>query len=49
MTMTSFDNAPPLDGFIAPPGRHCGQLCVDFSCPICGENVVQPLDGRGEN
>lgn len=40
MTMVG-DNAQPLDGWQVQPPRHCGLLCVDFSCPICGENVPQ--------
>lgn len=34
--MTTFDNAPPLDGW-APFSRHCGELCWDKTCPVCGE------------
>lgn len=37
------DNAPPPEGWDPPAGRHCGQLCVDISCPVCGELVLPRL------
>ena len=38
--MSTFENQPPLDGWQVQPGKHCGLLCLDYSCPICGEYVV---------
>ena len=34
--MTTYDNAPPLDGW-APFAKHCGVLCFDKACPVCGD------------
>ena len=33
-------NAPPLDGWSVQPGRHCGQICIDVSCDVCGVYVL---------
>lgn len=41
MTMSTYDNLPPVDGWQVQPAKHCGLLCVDFTCPVCGENVPQ--------
>lgn len=41
MSMSTFDNGPLLDGWHVQPAKHCGLLCVDFACPVCGENVPQ--------
>ena len=48
--MTTYDNAPPLPGWETQPGRHCGQLCFDRTCKVCGE-YVQPATNLvlGEN
>lgn len=47
--MTTHDNREPLDGWQVQPGKHCGQICCDFACPVCGENVPQPMVELGEN
>lgn len=39
MTLTTYDNAAPLDGW-APVAKHCGLLCFDVACGICGEYVT---------
>lgn len=49
MTVSTYDNAPPVAGWSPQPGRHCGQNCVDFACPVCGEYVPEPLVDLGEN
>lgn len=38
MTVTTYDNAPPLDGWHPEP-RCCGALCGTIACPTCGEYV----------
>lgn len=47
--MSTFDNQPPIDGWQVQPGRHCGELCVDLACPVCGEWVTGPDVVLGEN
>ncbi|WP_159083918.1 hypothetical protein [Nocardioides terrigena] len=48
--MTTYDNAPPLADWIPQPGRHCGELCWNLACPICGEYLPTPASiVRGEN
>lgn len=39
--MSTHDNAPPRDGW-APVAKHCGLICFDVSCDICGEYVIPP-------
>ena len=46
--MTTWDNAEPLEGWQVIP-RHCGLLCFDRACPVCGDWVNQPNVVRGEN
>lgn len=48
MTMVG-ENGPELDGWHVQPAKHCGLICVDFACPVCGMNVPQPHIVRGEN
>lgn len=47
------ENGPPMDGWQVQPAKHCGLICVDPACPVCGENVPQPapmpLAVLGEN
>ena len=38
--MSTFDNAPPLDGWELPPRYHCGDLCFDRECPTCGVDTI---------
>lgn len=40
--MSTYDNAPPREGWVPQPGRHCGALCFDVACPTCGEYVPIP-------
>lgn len=40
--MTSYDNAPPLDGWTVPTGSHCGDYCWGPTCPVCGEPAGPP-------
>lgn len=47
--MSTYDNAPKPDGWETPPGRHCGQLCVDINCPVCGELVLPRLAILSDN
>lgn len=37
--MSTHDNAPPPDDW-RPVPKHCGEVCFDVACPICGEYVV---------
>jgi hypothetical protein len=37
--MATRDNAPPPSDW-RPFARHCGELCWDKACPVCGEYVV---------
>ena len=46
--MTTYDNQPPLDGW-APFARHCGELCWDKACHVCGDWVPMPDAQLGEN
>lgn len=38
------ENGPELDGWHVQPGRHCGQLCVDRTCPVCLEWLPMPAN-----
>jgi hypothetical protein len=40
--MTTYDNREPLDGWQVTPAIHCGQLCVDRTCPVCLEWLPMP-------
>ena len=46
--MTSFDNAPKPEGWEAQAGKHCGQICLDRECPVCGVTLPK-LAVLGEN
>lgn len=46
--MTTYDNAPPPPDW-TPPAKHCGLLCFDVSCGICGEYVLPAQAVLGEN
>ena len=48
MTMGG-DNGPELDGWKVQPGRHCGQICCDVACPVCGCYLPMPDAVLGEN
>lgn len=43
------DNAPPPDGWEPQIGRHCGQICVDVHCEVCGELVLPRLAILSDN
>lgn len=47
--MSTYDNAPKPEGWETPVGRHCGQICVDVNCTVCGELVLPRLPILGEN
>lgn len=46
--MTTYENAPPPDDW-RPFAKHCGLLCFDTACPICGEIVLPRGAILGEN
>lgn len=49
MTMVG-ENGPQLDGWRVQPAKHCGLICVDLACPVCGSWVNVPANiERGEN
>lgn len=33
--MTTYDNGEPLADWVPQPGRHCGEICLDWICPVC--------------
>lgn len=35
------DNADCPEWWQPQAGKHCGQLCVDIACPVCGEFMPQ--------
>jgi hypothetical protein len=37
--MSTFDNAPPLEGWTLPDRYHCGDWC-ERTCHVCGEDAV---------
>jgi hypothetical protein len=49
--MSTFDNAPPLDGWTVPKTRFCARLLGDdrCNCVDCQLDAHEPLDGRGDN
>lgn len=57
MTVITRDLSHETPDWVVLPGRHCGQICVDPVCSVCGEFVKRPaakipanieLGGRGD-
>lgn len=46
--MTTRDNAPPPEGWVT-PAKHCGVLCFDLACPVCGDWMPPRNAVLGEN
>lgn len=42
--MTTYDNAPPLEGWAQPVPKHCGLLCFDKACPVCGDWIPANIE-----
>ena len=38
------ENGPELEGWHVQPGKHCGLICVDLACPVCGSWVNVPAN-----
>jgi hypothetical protein len=44
----SRDDLPPTPDWVPPFVRHCGELCFERDCPVCGV-LVMPDCVLGEN